>query len=1181
MNLNSFTSLNPRTTLIIALALLCNTCAKDAIDVFGSITGVVKDAQQQQPIEGVIVSLNPGGITRLTGKDGAYSFIDLEAKQYSLTYSKNEYLTVSRTTAVQAGMNNVLDVTLEKEKLVPVLAVSTKALDFGPEKTTLSLEISNTGKAALNWKIAYSPGGWVTCSPSIETTAAGGKSLVVVTVNRSQKEKGTYNETFYISSDGGNCDVEVAMTVSGVGLSIPESLDFGALKTETPLSLANTGTSSIDYTVETSNDWIIPAKTSGTVAVATTDFLNVMVKRETLSAGDYTGSITIHAGMEVFTTQVRMSVPGNDKPSVSMEPPSDITSTQATFKGAILSVGKDRVTSHGFCWSVSPNPTVDDSFSNLGDCATPKPFESTATGLQEGTTYYVRAYAQNSVGIAYTNEQTFTTVGTSNVPVTSVSLDQTSLNKKVGDAPVTLHATVYPDNASNKNVSWSTDNPSVAGVNDNGTVTLVGAGSTNITVTTQDGNKTATCYVTVTAASSGTSGITGQLTWSYDNGVLTISGTGAMPDYTAVIDGTHSSSPWDSYRDNITTVNIQDGVTRIGNFAFWNCSSLTSITIPNLVTTIGSGALGGCHRLTSITLPNSVTTIGNSAFSGCRSLTSITIPNSVTSIGDVAFADCRSLTSITIPNSITTIGNSAFSNCSRLTSITVNSGNTEYASEDGVLFSKSKKAIIAYLGGKTGAYTIPNSVTTIGQSAFSFCSSLTSITIPNSVTTIGSDAFSTCLILTSITIGNSVTTIEQNAFSNCSSLRNMVVLITTPPSIQYTAFFNVPLSSATLTVPSGCKGIYESTAEWRDFGTIVEEGGSLNTSGTTGTLTWSLANGTLIISGSGAMPDYTSTLSGSTSTTSTPWDSYRSNITTVNIQNGVTAIGGQAFRGCSRLTSITIPNSVTTIGNYAFYDCSSLTSITIPNLVTTIGEGTFQRCSSLTSITLPNSVTTIGVTAFSSCSSLTSITIPNSVTTIGGSAFGFCSSLTSITLPNSVTTIGNSAFVICSSLTSITVSGGNIAYTSEDGVLFNKSKTEIIAYPGGKTWSTYNIPNSVTSIGNNTFHSCSSLTSITLPNSVTTIGSGAFASCSSLTSITIPNSVKTIGRQAFWRCYSLRNVVVLRTTTPSITSGAGNGDTFYDVPLSSAILTVPKGCKNVYKSTAGWKDFGTIVELEN
>jgi hypothetical protein len=424
----------------------------------------------------------------------------------------------------------------------------------------------------------------------------------------------------------------------------------------------------------------------------------------------------------------------------------------------------------------------------------------------------------------------------------------------------------------------------------------------------------------------------------------------------------------------------------------------------------------------------------------------------------------------------------------------------------------------------------------------------------------------------------------------------------------------------------------------------------------TETLTWTLDNGTLTISGTGAMPNCN--YSPSPSYSPSPWMKHLNSITTVNIQNGVTTIGESAFWLCSSLTSITIPDSVTTIGDGAFYLCCSLTSITVSsgNTAYASEDGVLFDKSKETIIAypegktgsydIPNSVTTIGYRAFYYCRSLTSITIPNSVTTIGGSAFYDCRSLTSITIPNSITTIGDYAFYGCDSLASITVGSGNTAYASEDGVLFNKSKTEIISYPGGKTGSTYNIPNSVTTIGNGAFEDCSSLTSITIPNSVTTIGDAAFGGCRSLTSITIPNSVTTIGGGAFYGCYiltsitipnsvttigngafedcdsltsitipnsvttieyrafwycesltsitipspvtiigylafagcsSLRDVVVLRTTPPSITFDA-DYNTFDEVPLDSATLTVPKGSKAAYKAAEGWKDFATITE---
>ena len=251
-----------------------------------------------------------------------------------------------------------------------------------------------------------------------------------------------------------------------------------------------------------------------------------------------------------------------------------------------------------------------------------------------------------------------------------------------------------------------------------------------------------------------------------------------------------------------------------------------------------------------------------------------------------------------------------------------------------------------------------------------------------------------------------------------------------------------------------------------------------------------------------------------------------SGLTSITIPDSVTSIGYGAFDGCSGLTSITIPNSVTSIGRETFQDCSGLTSITIPNSVTSIGDRAFCGCSGLTSITIPNSVTSIGYLAFGGCHSLTSITIPDSVTSIGGCAFSCCSSLTSITISNSVTSIGSCAFGECRSLTSINVASDNNYYSSNNGILFNKKKTELIRFPSRKSQTSYTIPNSVTSIGSEAFEGCTGLTSITIPNSVTSIGNFAFDGCNSLTSITLPNSVTSIGYWTFSCCSSLTSITI-------------------------------------------------------
>ncbi|MCD8347073.1 MAG: leucine-rich repeat protein [Lachnospiraceae bacterium] len=294
----------------------------------------------------------------------------------------------------------------------------------------------------------------------------------------------------------------------------------------------------------------------------------------------------------------------------------------------------------------------------------------------------------------------------------------------------------------------------------------------------------------------------------------------------------------------------------------------------------------------------------------------------------------------------------------------------------------------------------------------------------------------------------------------------------------------------------------------------------------TSNLTWTLEDGVLTISGTGDMATYAvNTTSVSDSTTNPPWFSYNDTITSVVIESGVTSIGAYAFMHCTALTSITIPSTVTAIGARAFYECTALPSITIPDSVTTISSYAFLYCSSLKSITLSSNLTAITMCMFAGCSSLTSITIPEKVTSIAMSAFAYCDSLTSLTIPASVTTISEWALSDCPALTAITVASGNSAYSSADGVLFNKAKTELILYPMAKTGSSYTIPSGVTTIADGALCGCQ-FTSITIPDTVTAIGEYAFDSCVALTAVTIPDSVTTLGTCAFYGCTSLKTAVV-------------------------------------------------------
>ena len=544
------------------------------------------------------------------------------------------------------------------------------------------------------------------------------------------------------------------------------------------------------------------------------------------------------------------------------------------------------------------------------------------------------------------------------------------------------------------------------------------------------------------------------------------------------------------YCERLTSLTIPDSASSIGDSAFDWCKRLSMLTIPSSVTTIGSNPFIGlklklynrspyfyvednvlftadksqliayCSTQVSYSIPNSVTSIGDCAFLGCSSLTSLTIPDSVTSIGDCAFWNCSSLTSLTIPNSVTSIGDSAFWNCSSLTSLTIPNSITTVGSnpfsgltlqldnrsphfyvEDNVLFTADKKHLIAYYSKQT-SYSIPNSVTSIGDRAFLGYSRLTTLTIPNSVTSIGKGAFEYCSSLTSLTIPNSVSSIGDSAFWNCSSL------------------------------------------------------------------------------------------------------------TSLTIPNSVTSIGDSAFSSCSSLTSLTIPNSVTSIGDSAFLGCSSLTSLTIPNSVTAIGDCAFLGCSSLTSLTIPDSVSSIGKRSFFGCSSLISLTIPNSITAIGDSVFSYCSRLTMLTIPSSVTTIGSNPFLELK----VQLNNESSHFYVEDNVLFTADKSQLIAYCSRQT--SYSIPNSVTSIGDCAFYQCTSLTSLTIPDSVTSIGDNAFSNCSSLASLTIPDSVTSIGDSAFWNCSNLTSL----TIPDSVTS---IGDYAFAGCSNLTSLTIPNSVTSI------------------
>lgn len=484
-----------------------------------------------------------------------------------------------------------------------------------------------------------------------------------------------------------------------------------------------------------------------------------------------------------------------------------------------------------------------------------------------------------------------------------------------------------------------------------------------------------------------TSGTCGEnLTWELDleTGTLTISGTGEMTDYL-------SNSPWRSNAD-IKSIVLNDGITSIGNNAFYECRNLVSVSIPSSVIRIGYKAFEYCSGLSNITIPSGVINIDDFAFSYCSSLTGdITIPSTVTNIGEYAFNYCSNLTSILIPDSVIQIGDHAFSYCSSLKNITLPS------------YITSIENFAFYECSALESISIPNRITNIGYGAFGKCKNLVNINIPESVICIDNAAFSGCSSLSNIILPNNITSIGNNAFSDCSKLTN----ITIPDSVisigNYVFYECSELANAVLSCNISQIGDYV----FYGCGKLTDISIPQNVT-SIGEYAFYECSGLMDID----IPKKVTEIGEYAFAKC-------SGLKNISIPTGVTSIDGYTFWECSGLISVTIPNTVTNIEDAAFNSCSNLESISIPNSVTYIGDGAFHRCGKLNKIIIPGDVTYIGESAFSGCNGLTEIAIPDGITEIKAYTFSSCENLGVISLPSSITNIGLSAFDNCEKLSTI------------------------------------------------------------------------------------------------------------------------------------------------------------------